>query len=366
MKSKFIVILTLGVIFFACTERQYHQVDVGNPEYIPNTAFYSSEDLSSPKFKHLITKYQLDTVIKGETDEFKKILRLRHWIKSVININDYGDPYPGEGYTEGILDAALEGQGFHCGHFMTVQNGIMNAFGIVTRTLGAGPGVEGGPDGHHGINEIWLNSQNKWFMSDAKYDHHFEKNSIPLSALEIRDEYLKNQGAELILVDGPDRIPIELDEETGTSKQRYAQTYTWVEWHAYNDMFTAWPDFKTLMLMYEDDYFDKNTWIWDGKPHWAYNTEYLVLVKDRKAIEWTPNTISSKINIEGNKAMISLNSNTPNLKEYQMRESVSSGWREVKDSVEFRLEEERHEMLFRAVNFADITGPEHKILIISE
>ena len=66
----------------------------------------------------------------------------------MIKINDFGDPYPGEGYVEGILDAALEGQGFHCGHFMKVQNGIMNAYGYVTRTLGAGPGVEDGPDGY--------------------------------------------------------------------------------------------------------------------------------------------------------------------------------------------------------------------------
>ena len=42
-----------------------------------------------------------------------------------------------------------------------VQNGILNAYGYVTRPLGAGPGVEGGPDGHHGINEVWLNDHQK-------------------------------------------------------------------------------------------------------------------------------------------------------------------------------------------------------------
>jgi len=366
MKSKFILIITIGTFFLACTNRQYYQVDVENPVFIPNTVFLSSEDLKSPKFQHLINKYQLDTVFNGETDEFKRILLLRHWIKSIITINDFGDPYPGDGYAEGILDAALEGQGFHCGHFMTVQNGIMNAYGYVTRTLGAGPGVEGGPDGHHGINEIWLNTYNKWFLSDAKYDHHFEKDGIPLSALEIRDAYLKNKAEDIILMNGPDRIPIEVDEETGISKERFAQTYTWVEWHAYNDMFTAWPDYKTLMLMYEDDYYRNQTWIWDGKPHWAYDTEYLVLEKDRKAIEWTPNTVNSMVNIEGNRAMIILTSNTPNLKEYQILEPDSDNWSPVKDTFEVTLENDKHEMLFRIVNHADIAGPEHKIIIMSK
>ena len=366
MKSKFIYIITLGIIYVSCTHRNYHQVEVDNPAYIPNTAFSSYEDLRSPKFEHLVTKYQLDTVFKGETNELKRILLLRHWIKSVIKINDFGDPYPGGGFTEGILDAAINGQGFHCGHFMTVQNGIMNAYGYVTRTLGAGPGVEGGPDGHHGINEIWLNDYQKWFLCDAKYDHHFEKNGIPLSALEIRDEYLKNMAEDITLVKGPDRIPTEVDEETGISKKRFAQTYTWVEWHGYNDMFTDWPDYKTLMIMYDDEYFRNHTWIWDGKPHWAYGTEYLKQVTDRGSIEWTPNTIKSDVTITGDKATVVLTSSTPNLKEFQMKESDDKAWATVPDTVMVTLHDDRHDIFFHTVNLAGIYGPEHKVSIASD
>ena len=32
------------------------------------------EDLTNPGFRHLIEKYQLDTIFHGETDEFKRIL----------------------------------------------------------------------------------------------------------------------------------------------------------------------------------------------------------------------------------------------------------------------------------------------------
>ena len=341
-------------------------MDVINPEYIPNTIFNASEDLTSPKFEHLRTKYQLDTVFHGETDEFKRILLLRHWIKTVMPIDDVGDPYPGSGYVDSILDAALDGVGFHCGHFMRVQNAVMNAYGYVTRTLGAGPGEQGGPDGHHGINEIWLNSYNKWFLSDAKYDHHFEKDGIPLSALEIRDEYLKNKGADILMADRPERKSFDVDQETGTTKVRYTQTYTWLEWHAFNNLFTAWPKDTTLLLMYADDYFNKHTWIWGGKPHWAYNTKYLIFEKNRNPFEWTPNTISSELRINGNKAVILLESVTPNLKSYQMKEQNSDVWQSIGDSLGISLKNAKYELLFRTINLADVAGPEHKIAIVGK
>jgi hypothetical protein len=236
---------------------------------------------------------------------------------------------------------------------MRVQNGIMNAYGYVTRTLGAGPGVKGGPSGHHGINEIWLNDYQKWFLSDAKYDHHFEKDGVPLSSLEVRDEYLKNKAADVVKVKGPDRIPTDKDPETGTGKERSAQTYTWIEFHTHNDMFTAWPEHQTMLSMYADDYFKNHTWFWGDGPHWAYaKPEFMRLVEDRDAIEWTPNTISSDVLIEGNVAKITLTSDTPNLKEYQMRDGKSGEWQKVEESLSVELNRKRHEIYFRTVNLA--------------
>lgn len=355
------------LLFSGCGNKKYSNETIDNPTFKPNVEFMGFEDMSHPGFQHLIEKYQLDTVFHGETDEFKRILLLRHWIKSVIKIDDFGDPYPGGGSTEGILDAALEGQGFHCGHFMVVQNGIMNAYGYVTRTLGAGPGVEGGPSGHHGINEIWLNAYGKWFLSDAKYDHHFEKEGIPLSALEIRDAYLKNRAADIIKVKGPERKLTDKDPETGTSKQRSAQTYTWIEYHTHNDMFTAWPNHETLLSMYNDDYFKSHTWIWGDGPHWAYElSDFMRLVEERDAIEWTPNTINSEVKIEDQVAEIKLNSETPNLREYQVKEKPSEEWVKLEKSMRIQLKKKRYELFFRTVNLLGVTGPEHQVVISSK
>jgi hypothetical protein len=368
MKAK-IIMMGLAILALSCESRQYFIAEVDNPIYKPNMVFQTMEDLTNPGFKHLIEKYQLDTIFHGETDEFKRILLLRHWIKTVISIEDFSPHYSGDGFAEGILDAALGGEGFHCGHFMVVQNGVMNAYGYLTRALGAGPGVQGveGPDGHHGINEIWLNQFNKWVLFDAKYDHHFEKNGIPLSALEIRDEYLKNKAADIVLVKGPDRKAIEFDEEVERSKESFARTYTWITWQGNGNFFSAWPDHTGKVVMYEDDFYTNNIWVRDGKPCWIYaNMDVMSLIKERDLIEWTPNTITSEVNIEGTSASIQLISDTPNLKEYQVRESSEGDWKKTDEIFNIDLNKKKYELDFRIVNLVNVTGPEHKVIIDGE
>ena len=368
MKAKNLMIC-LAILTLSCETRQYFIAEVENPVYKPNTVFQTMEDLTNPGFSHLKEKYQLDTIFHGERDEFKRILMLRHWIKSVIPIEDHSSHYSGEGFAEGILDAALEGEGFHCGHFMRVQNGVMNAYGYITRALGAGPGTKGveESDGHHGINEIWINKFNKWVLFDAKYDHHFEKDGIPLSSLDIRDEYLKNKGADILLVQGPERRSIEFNEEVQVSKEDFTKTYTWITWQENGDLFSAWPDHRGKAVMYEDDFYRNNIWVRDGKPCWIYDhMEEILLITERDHIEWTPNTIQAEVNIEGNNASIKLISDTPNLKEYQVKESSSGDWSTTDENFSLELKNKKYELAFRAVNHADVSGPEHRVIIDSE
>jgi hypothetical protein len=370
----FVILLGVCLLSLSCGKKEpFSIVELDEPMFVENTVFSSFEDLTSPKFKTFKEKYMLDTVFHGEEDEFKRMLILRNWIRTVMDISDFEDSYPGDDYADRILDAGLKGQGFHCGHYKIVQNAVMNSFGYVTRCLGAGPGVKGGPDGHHGINEIWSNKFHKWFLSDAKYNHHFEKDGIPLSALEIRDEYLKNKAADIVLVKGPDRIPIDGDGLANSkgvvvqwSKERFAQTYTWIEWEASNNRFTEWPnngDAVSHLNMYADDYYKTNTWIWDGKPHWAYTTEFMIPIANRDAIEWTPNTVKADVKIEGEKAIVKLNSITPNLKSYQMKLSSENEWRDVSDSLEIELTEDRNELSFRSVNLAGVAGVPSRVVV---
>jgi hypothetical protein len=368
MENKLMLTITSVLLIVSCsTKEPFHEVKVNNPEFYANSAFQSYEDLSSPKFKALKEKYQLDTIFHGETDELKRILLLRNWIKKTIKINDPG-PHAGDGSVESILDYALKGYGFNCGHFTAVQDAIMNAYGYVTRWMIVDVGVvvdyiAGG--GHHAVNEIWLNSYHKWFMSDAKYDYHFEKRGIPLSAIEVRNEYFKNKAADITIVKGPEKMPIaSFSEINNLSKELFTRIYTWLSWGKYNNRYVNWPKTDTdYMIVYEDDYTKTHKWLWNGELHWAYNTKYMNPIPDRNAIEWTPNTITSKVTIEKNKVWIRLNSNTPNFRSYQMKDMPEGNWKDVSNVLELKLKKDKNEMVYRTINLAGITGPEHKIII---
>lgn len=361
----FIIVVYLFITGNNCTAQKanYQLLNVENPEYSPNTEFKLFEDLTSPKFVHLINKYQLDTIFHGETDEFKRILLLRDWIKSVIKIEDFNPEYPGGDYAESILDSALKGKGFHCAHFMKVQNAIMNSYGYVTRILNAGPGAKGGPDGNHGINEIWSNQYRKWFLSDAKYNHHFEKDGIPLSVLEIREEFLKNKAADIVLVKGPNRVPIEFDPEFEQKKERFAQTYTWPRWYIYGNRHTVYPEnYNGTSIAFVDDFYNTSTYYRDGKPVSRETFDWWEKTKDRNVIEWTPNVLKVAAKIDRQELIIHISSDTPNLKEYQMKEGISGLWKTVEKQCTLYLTKSNHTYFFRSVNLAGVSGPESMVV----
>ena len=46
-----------------------------------------------------------------------------------------------------------------------------------------------------------------------------------------------------------------------------------------------WPDHKELLIMYEDDWFKNNTWIWGDKLHWAFaKPEFIKIMQNLNTI----------------------------------------------------------------------------------
>jgi hypothetical protein len=116
--------------------------------------------------------------------------------------------------------------------------------------------------------------------------------------------------------------------------------------------------------MFEDDYVKTHTWIWDGKPHWAYNSDQVNFLKNKEQIEWTPNTLRSTVNIDDNNAQITLISVTPNLREYQLYNEGE--WKRCDSTVRIELNQQKHELAFRTMNTAGVSGPEHRVLIAAQ
>ena len=339
-------------------------VPVDNRQYCGNEMFRAFEDYYSPRMRQLPTRYGLDTVVAGETDEWKRILLPRHWIKSNIAI-DNENPTATRGDAFAILGAALQGGKFHCTHFSIVQHAVLNSFGYVARRLGCGPGLKD-DGGHHGVNEVWVNRFSKWVLIDSKYDAHFEKNGVPLSALEIRDELWCDGAKSVVCVVGPDRRPMKPDPTTGKSETR-PDTYRWCSWETDTNRFTTFPARHTsTLIVLDDEIFRTHTWYRDGKPHWAYDTPYLIRTTRRDWIEWTPNVITSKVTIENSKACVSLGSCTPNFRSFQLLDKAGT-WQDCGEEVALPLDRSaRMRSVFRTINLFGVTGPDHLVEIAYE
>ena len=359
------LLVGVGIVSFStlawgqASEANYEVILVENPTYRPNELFLSQEDISSPRFEQVRTLYKLREVLAGEEDELKCILLLRHWVHNRLVV-DQKKPAP-TGDALVYLAEGPKGGAYHCGHHMVAENAVLNAMGYVARCLNAGPGGKEPPlTGHHGMCEVWVNQLCKWVVVDSEHDAHFEKAGVPLSALEIRDEVIRNGGTDVVRVDGPDRVPQprERDESWG----RTPRTYNFVSWFLQGDIHSGTHPRSSAEVVLDDEYWRTHTWYRDGKKHWAYEAGYFLPVRHRDWIEWTPNVLQVKTTIEGDRAQVQINSATPNFKEYQIKE-VGGEWERVEEPLTLELAGEGGEWWLRAVNVAGVCGPEYHLLI---
>jgi hypothetical protein len=336
-------------------------VALENAAYRPNEIFLHQEDLRSPRFEDLRSRYRLDEVIRGQTDEFQRILLLRNWIRRRI-VTDQSKPAVDNDDALRILEEGPKGGHYHCGHISKVQNAVMNAMGYVTRCVFAGAGEKKARlSGAHGVNEIWSNTYCKWILMDAELDSHFERDGMPLSALEIRDEVLRDGAADVVRAQGPERKPVtRVSDDTWGQTPR---TYTWISWYRQGNRHTIWPkQISSVEVVYDDEYWRSYTWYRGGKKHWAYDAGRFRPVSDRRLIEWTPNVLDVKARIDGDLAHILITSSTPNLDQYQMK-NTGGQWRTVEQRSMIRLSGDRELRLLRSVNLAGVCGPECRLVI---
>lgn len=331
------------------------------PAYRPNTVFDSQEDLGAPTYREFRKNYELDKVVQAEPDEFKRILLLRNWLYRRIKV-DPAKPEPQASDAVRTLDEGPRGGRYHCAHMSVALNPVLNSMGYVSRIVFAGAGEKEPArlSGSHGANEVWCNPLCKWILLDAEHDSHFEKHGIPLSALEVRDEVLRDGARSVVRVKGPERSPQPPEEDE--SWGRTARTYAWVSFYSEGNRFGRWPvPIGGFELVPDDDAFRSRTWYREGKKHWAYAAGRFKPV-DRQALEWTPNVLEVRTEMQGNSVEIRIRSSTPNLREYQIRRGQGA-WEHVEERFSVDLDVAARGMRLRAVNSAGVPGPETPVQV---
>lgn len=329
---------------------------ISGPRFYAPKEFRGLEQLQSPRIRRLREEYNLEDVLEGGRGEFRRMLLLRHWVHSRWPI-DNEQRFSGDAFA--ILEKAKTGAGFHCSHAMRVQHAVMTAMGFVVRDLGVDCNhKEFGRSIHHGVNEVWSNEYAKWVLLDAKYDIHFERNGVPLSALELH-EAARSGGEDVTRVQGPDRerVPMKGLEYPTSS----VAGYWWVAYHVPLDRFTGQTRDSRLVI-FDNPAFRETVWFRGSssglKKHWAYAADAFLPTEQRREIEWTPGVPDLQLRQASKGELdVAFHSVTPNLNAYLVR-TDGGAWQPA-DGGQFRwkLKPGRNTLDVRTQNHFDVTGP---------
>ena len=331
---------------------------VSGPRCFAPELFVSLEDLNNPRMKQLRDEYALSRVVAGESNEFRRLLKLRHWVHTRWPI-DNDQRFDGDAFA--ILEKAKSGAGFHCSHSMAVQHAVMVSMGYVVRDLGVDRNHEDlGKSMHHGVNEVWSNDYAKWVLLDAKYDTHYERDGIPLSALELHESVRADGGKGIVKMQGIERRPAP---DGLTAPENSIRSYWWACWNLRPNPFTEphWSGGSRL-LIFDDDAFRNSTWYRSNGDklvkHWAYAANAFIPTGNRHEIEWTPGVPDLRLRqTEPEEIEVQLRSATPNFKKYVGRIN-GAPWRALPgDRERWRLIAGQNRFEVRTRNLAGVEGP---------
>lgn len=163
------------------------------------------ESADNLKLKILREQEGFDKMLSGAQNEFEKQVIILDW--SQRRLPKFGSPTIKADAPLDILKAADEGHTFYCNHYARIFIGAAASMGWVCRSLalhvGNNPSIKGAPE--HAAAEIWSDYYRKWIYFDPLFGMYIERDGIPLTAWEARQEWFYGNRDKLNFVLGKDR-----------------------------------------------------------------------------------------------------------------------------------------------------------------
>jgi hypothetical protein len=331
--------------------------------------FFSIE-YDDPHLNELRTKYHLQQVVAGAPDEWTAQQMLKDWVFKQI---PGGTPTSSPRNALEILRRAAEGERFYCTFYAITYVECAHALGWQARKIGVDRKHPGGylqGSSHHGVAEVWSNQFCKWVLIDCQSNLHFEKNGVPLNALEVRAEWLGDQGAKVDHMVGapPHKFQQNPAMVWSVPDSDEIATYFWL--YVQDTAFFS-PE-KSRFLLLEDGNNTGEVWFQNDKElgHSQFHNGYLnnrfeptdrlddlywsVGVVDAKMVKVSPGTIHFE-----------LDTYCPNLASYE-KSTDGANWQSAQGLLDWSLQEGWNTLGLRTRNEAGVTGPETVLILMLE
>ncbi len=167
----------------------------------PNTLPVRLQPLTEPQLAQLAGREHLAELVAGIPRQFDQMVRLQDWVNAQWP-DGTPDPYPPwDALT--VLDWIRSGrtQGF-CAQYSQVFLQSLASLGYSARYIEIGSREN--PYAHY-LTEVWSNDYNKWVVMDADYNLHFERQGVPLSALDVHEALIASALDDVVTVAGAAR-----------------------------------------------------------------------------------------------------------------------------------------------------------------
>jgi len=319
------------------------------------TRLFRFDKFSNPKLKELRERYKLDAVIAPGKDEFEQQVLLLDWVHH--QFKKFGRPSIETTGALEILKAIGEGHAFFCTQYAHVYASAAASLGWVDREL-ALRRHQDPPDGgstEHLATEIWSNQHRKWVMMDPTANMHIEKDGIPLSGFEIRQEWFYHEGTNLVFVVGKEgkpyrkaELPIFLARFAGfgdlTVPADELCKYGFIGYIPNTDLMDTGPEYGRMFIV-KDKLCEGTRWHTRANPANPAVDPYFPI--NQAALSLAP---------EQDKVRVALRTMTPNFKSYEAR--VDGGmWTLIDRSFLWSIHPGLNRLELRTMNQFGIAGP---------
>jgi hypothetical protein len=333
------------------TEASARVTDADNSDLVRSSYRFAHLASSEPRAAQLRERWKLDQVVGPAKTEFEAFLLLRQWVRNQwedgwnMGPLDFCPPWDGMV----ILELAHQQLGLGmCTHYATVMTQCCAALGFTARTQIMRC---------HCIVEVWSNDYGKWVSMDiggdsddaTKFTYHFERNGIPLSALEAHRAWVDGAYGDLVVSPQPpeasgdrftvknrlnlwERFMISLRNDELTTLEPGEPEHGAGSYHY--DGYLFWEDEKTKALPWFSRHTDR-----EADLYWSLNRARIHLGQGAE-----PEVLE-----------VELETDTPNLKGFQIQLD-GEGWEGRDRRFEWRLHKGENLLTVRPVNDMDRAG----------
>jgi hypothetical protein len=325
-------------------------------------------------------RYRLDEVIAGGQTEFDQILLLREWVHTRWKHGWTRVPEPRNAME--ILAAVEQGKDFNCGYFAVTLMQCLLALGFVARNLSICKlesewmSDDEGNIGHS-IVEFWSHDYHKWILLDPDLNVHYERDSVPLSVLEIHEAWVSRRWDEVTMVTGPTPFRVTDKADSGAATTFINQDNQDAEfqifgWHDVGDYYT-----HIVLPLHNTQHSSREhagtlEWIdpWTPPRLIAYNrvngSDFTSNVQD---LYWTMDQVQIGLKVdqaawERRKAVleVTLEDSMPNLDKLLVRLD-DEPWRETVPEFVWSLRPGKNQIMAKGVNSFGREGHVSRILL---